>query len=332
MSHFASPGFLWLLLALPVLFFVRGGAGGAPALRYPSASVIRDVGRPARARFGWLPRALRVAALGLFIVALARPQARRATEHVEASGVDLVLAVDVSGSMEALDMQRAGQPASRVEAVKDVVARFVAARPNDRIGLVAFAGAPYLMSPLTLDHDWLAQNLHRLRTGTIEDGTAIGSALATGVNRLRGTDARSKVIVLLTDGVNNAGAVQPTLAAEAARALGIRVYTIGVGVDGDAPVPVTDAHGQTRVAMAHVDVDEATLRAIAQTTGGRFFRARDTASLSRVYAEIDGMEKTRRSLERFERREERFAAVALPGLLLLALELCLGATLFRRIP
>jgi Ca-activated chloride channel family protein len=330
--HFASPRLLWLLALLPLLFFVRGRRGGAAAVRYPSTAVVREVGRAARARFGWVPQVLRVAGLALLVVGLARPQVVHAHQRVEASGVDLMLAVDVSGSMEALDMQRGGAPESRVDAVKDVVARFVAARPNDRIGLVAFAGGPYLVSPLTLDHDWLARNLARLRTGLVEDGTAIGSALATSVNRLRASDAKSKVVVLLTDGVNNAGSVQPRVAAEAARALGVRVYTIGVGSTGRAPVPVRADDGTTRVVMADVDIDEASLQSIADTTGGRYFRATDTESLARVYAAIDALERTPRTIERFEQRQERFAGFVGPGLLLLAFEVLLRATLFRRIP
>lgn len=332
MIEFANPELLWLLALLPLWLIVRGRRGGAPSVRYSSVQIARGATRAARARLGrWLPL-LRVPAAALLILALARPQVGHATTRVDASGVDLMLALDVSGSMEALDMQRAGAPASRIDVVKDVVARFVAARPNDRIGLVAFAGAPYLVSPLTLDHDWLLENLERIDTGMVEDGTAIGSALATSVERLREQDAASKVVVLLTDGVNNAGSVQPTMAAEAARALGVEVHTVGVGAEGRAPIPVTDESGRTRVAMMDVDVDEETLRGIADATGGRYFRATDTASLEDVYARIDRMERTERSIERFESYEERFALFLLPGLALLALELLVAGIFFRRVP
>lgn len=332
MIEFANPELLWLLSLLPVWLIVRGRRGGAPSVRYSSVRIAREATRPARARFGrWLPL-LRVPAAALLIVALARPQVGHATTRVDVSGVDLMLALDVSGSMEALDMQHTGAPASRIDVVKDVVARFVAARPNDRIGLVAFAGAPYLVSPLTLDHDWLLENLDRIDTGMVEDGTAIGSALATSVERLREQDAVSKVVVLLTDGVNNAGSVQPSMAAEAARALGIEVHTVGVGAEGQAPIPVTDESGRTRIAMMDVDVDEETLRGIAEATGGRFFRATDTASLEDVYARIDRMERTERSIERFESYEERFAPFLLGGLALLALELLIAGIFFRRVP
>jgi Ca-activated chloride channel family protein len=216
--------------------------------------------------------------------------------------------------------------------VKSVVSKFIDARPNDRMGMIAFAGRPYLVSPLTLDHDWLQKNLERVTIGTTEDGTAIGSALASAVNRLRHSDAKSKVVVLLTDGVNNAGSVSPELAAQAAAALGVRVYTIAVGAEGRAPIPVVDDLGRQRIVMGQVEVDEQSLRKIAATTGGAFFRATDTDSLEAIYRRIDGLEKTKREVSRFERKEEKFAWVAFPGLALLLAEVGLGATVLRRIP
>ncbi len=275
---------------------------------------------------------LRMAAASLLIIALARPQLGHAETRVNASGIDILLGIDVSSSMEALDMGDEQQARSRIEAVKEVVARFIEARPNDRIGLVAFAGAPYLLSPLTLDHDWLLANLDRLETGLVEDGTAIGSALATSVDRLGDEEAESRIAVLLTDGVNNAGTVQPSMAAELAKSMGVEVYTIGVGVDGEARIPVTDEDGRTRIVTADVEVDEETLRHIADTTGGRFFRATDDESLAAVYAEIDRMETTTRTIERFESYDERFALFLFPGLALIGLELLLALGLRRRIP
>jgi Ca-activated chloride channel family protein len=251
---------------------------------------------------------------------------------VEASGVDLVLAVDVSGSMQALDLTEGDQPRSRLEVVKSVVARFIKSRPNDRIALVAFSGEPYLMSPLTLDHDWLLQNLERLQPGMIKDGTAIGSALAASVNRLRDQPAKSKLVVLLTDGQNNAGAIAPPLAAQAARAFGIKVYTIGVGARGEAAMPITDEHGNTRMVMTKVDVDEGLLKGVAATTGGSFYRATDASSLQRIYGAIDRMEKTTRTLKKYEHHDERFAWLVFPGVVLLAGEIGLGLTRFKRIP
>jgi Ca-activated chloride channel family protein len=213
-----------------------------------------------------------------------------------------------------------------------VVAKFIEARPNDRIGLVAFAGAPYLVSPLTLDHDWLQQNLDRVVTGSVEDGTAIGSAIATCVNRLRATPAKSKVVVLLTDGMNNAGKISPAAAAEAAKALGVKVYTIAAGVRGEAPVPVKDNFGNTRLVMAKVDVDEETLQNIAAETSGKFYRATDTDSLKQIYAEINRLEKTTRTVPQFERYQEMNAWALIPALGVLGLVVGLEQTRYRRLP
>src|SRR5262249_21215758 len=205
---------------------------------------------------------------------------------VHREGVDVMLAVDVSGSMLAEDFQLDGRRASRFEAVKDVVRQFVSARPQDRIGLVLFAARPYTQAPLTLDHGWLLQNLARARVGMIEDGTAVGSALAAASNRLRASTAPSKFVVLLTDGQSNAGNITPQTAAEAAAALGIKVYTVGAGSRGMAPFPVQDFFGNTVYRPMQVDIDEPTLEEIAKTTGGRFFPATDSERLHQVYAEI----------------------------------------------
>lgn len=332
MIRFAQPELLWLLLLLPVIALWRGRKGAVAAVEYSSADAAREVARETKSRVGrWLP-ALRLLAAALVIVAIARPQLGRGGAEVEASGVDLVLALDVSGSMQALDFTMNGQRVDRLQVVKSVVSKFIEARPDDRIGLVAFAGAPYLISPLTLDHGWLEQNLERVQIGSVEDGTAIGSAIASSVNRLRAQPSKSKIVVLLTDGVNNAGQVSPEIAAEAAKALGVKVYTIGAGAKGEAPVPVKDAFGQQRLVMAKVDVDEATLSKIAQETGGKFFRATDTDSLKNIYAEIDRLEKTTRTVKKFERHTELFAWAVGPALLLLAAGLGLEQTRFRRLP
>lgn len=332
MITFAHPELLWLLAALPLWLVLRGRVGGAPALRYSSAQLAKEAARAPRRRWLRFVPLLRVVAAALLVLALARPQRGHAETRVDANGIDIFLAVDVSTSMEALDMGADGAPRSRLESVKDVVARFIEARPNDRIGLVAFAGAPYLMSPLTLDHDWLLSNLDRLETGLVEDGTAIGAALASSVRRLSDEEAESRVVILLTDGMNNAGSIQPSMAAEAARTMGVEVHTVGVGVAGEARVPVTDRTGRTRMVTADVEVDEESLRHIADTTGGRFFRATDDASLAAVYAEIDRMEATPRSIERFESFDERFALFLIPALALIGAELLLGAFLRRRVP
>jgi Ca-activated chloride channel homolog len=332
MIQFLYPSVLWLLALLPLLALLRGRRGPVAAVKYSSADIARQVARETRSRTGRWLAPLNLLALACIIVALARPQFGRSTSTVEASGVDMILALDCSGSMEALDFKLDGRQASRLDIVKTVVSKFIDARPNDRIGLVGFAGAPYLVSPLTLDHDWLQQNLDRVQIGTVEDGTAIGSALAASVNRLRDQPGKSKIVVLLTDGQNNAGRVIPETAAQAAHALGIKVYTIGAGARGEAPVPVTDAFGNKRLAMAKVDVDEVTLKKIADETGGQFFRATDTESLQSTYAAIDRLEKTTHELKKFEHHSELFAFAILPAIGLLGLSFGLGQTRFRRLP
>jgi len=332
MIRFLYPAFLWLLALLPLLAMWRGRKGRVAAVEYSNVEIARAVARETRSRPARWTTALRLFVATLLIVGLARPQWGRGRTQVQASGVDLMLALDVSGSMEALDFNLGGQPASRVEVVKSVVSKFIEARPDDRIGMIAFAGAPYLVSPLTLDHDWLKQNLERVRIGLVEDSTAIGSAIAACVNRLRDQPSKSKIIVLLTDGVNNAGKVSPQTAAEAARAMGVKVYTIAAGTRGEAPVPVKDEFGNRRIVMAKVDVDEDTLKKIADETGGKFFRATDTDSLTKIYAEIDRMEKTNHSVKKFEKYHELFAFAVVPGMLLLGLTLGLEQTRFRRLP
>jgi Ca-activated chloride channel family protein len=234
--------------------------------------------------------------------------------------------------MQAMDFKVDGQPANRIDIVKTIVAKFIEDRPNDRIGIVAFAGAPYLVSPLTLDHDWLEQNLSRVQTAGVEDGTAIGSAIATCVNRLRDTPAKSKVVVLLTDGMNNSGKISPIAAAEAAKALGVKVYTIAAGVRGDAPVPVKDNFGNTQLVMSKVDVDEETLQKIAAETGGKFYRATDTDSLKHIYSEINSLEKSTQTVHKFEHYQDLFAWALIPALGVLGLTVGLEQTRYRRLP
>jgi Ca-activated chloride channel family protein len=330
--RFANPALLWLLALLPLLAATRGSVGQAAALLYPSADLVRAVGRTVTARAGRARFFLRLLALGLIIVAVARPQQGLGTAEIETNGIDIVLAIDVSGSMRALDFKLDGKPVDRIQVVKSVVHRFIDARPDDRLGMVGFAGRPYLVSPLTLDHDWLTQNLDRVRIGLIEDGTAIGSAIVASVNRLREQKAKSKVVILLTDGVNNAGKVAPVTAAEAARALGIKIYTIAAGTQGEAPMPVTDRYGNERVVMAPVDVDEDTLRKVAETTDGAFFRATDTETLEQIYGQIDQLERTTETVKRYEQYRELYRWPLAAGLLVLALELLLVETRWRTLP
>ena len=329
---FQDPQMLWLLCALPCLLLLHARRGRRAAIRFASVEPARALSSPAKRKLGWLRLPLSVLTFGALIVGLARPQLVNEQTQIKASGTDLVLAVDVSSSMDAQDMQVDGARADRLAAVKTVVERFIAERPNDRIGLIAFAGAPYLVSPPTLDHDWLQQNLARLHTGLVQDGTAIGSALTASVNRLRHEDAKSKTVILLTDGMNNAGKVQPSLAAQAAAAEHVKVYTIGVGSEGRALTPVKDDNGNQRMVMTEVDVDEDSLRQIAAATGGSFFRATDTESLRRVYADIDAMEQTTRSIDRRVRFEERFQLPVLVGLGLLALSFITTLALTPRLP
>jgi len=332
MIHFLDPHFLWLLLLLPVIAFWLGRRGRVAGVEYSSASVAREVARETRSRAGRILVLLPLFAAAFFIIGLARPQLRNGTTIVEASGVDIMLAVDVSGSMQSLDYRVNGKPTSRVDTVRAAVAKFIDARPDDRLGLIEFSAEPYLISPLTLDHDWLHQGLERVNTGTIPDGTAIGDAIAMGVNRLREQPSKSKVMVLLTDGCNNMGKLSPLLAAEAAKALGIKIYTIGAGIRGNAPFPMKDDFGNTRIVMVPSDVDEDTLGKIARMTGGQFFRATDTEKLDDTYAQIDRLEKTTHTVKKYEHVSELFAWAVMPGLLVLGTSFWLEQTRFRRLP
>jgi len=332
MTRFLQPEWFWLLSLLPVVMFWRGRRGPVAAIEYSDVSLARGVARNSRSRIGRFIWLLPLLAGALMIVALARPQRGHSRTEVTANGIDIVLALDVSGSMQALDFLIDGRRQNRIDVVKSVVAKFIDERTDDRIGIIAFAGAPYLISPITLDHDWLQQNLERITIGGTDDGTAIGSAIAASVNRLRATTAKSKVVVLLTDGVNNTGKISPIAAAEAAKALGVKVYTIGVGVRGKAPIPVRDQNGNMRVVMAQVDVDEKTLQTIANETGGKFYRATDTDSLQKIYEQINQYEKTAQTVQKFERYDELYAFALIPALGILGLSSLLQQTRYRRLP
>ena len=332
MLHFLQPEWLWLLALLPLVMLWRGRRGPVAAIEFSDVGIAREVVRSTRSRPGgwfWLMPLL---AAALMIVGLARPQRGHSRTEVTANGIDIVLGLDVSGSMQALDFEIDGQRVNRIEVVKSVVSKFIEQRPNDRIGLIAFAGVPYLVSPLTLDHDWLQQNLERVAVGTGADGTAIGMAIASSVNRLRATNAKSKVVILLTDGMNNTGKISPLAAAEAAKALGMKIYTIAVGVRGRAPLPVKDEAGNTRVVMAKVDVDEKTLQTIAEQTGGNFYRATDTESLQKIYERINQLEKTAQSVQKFERYDELYAWALIPAFMILSFAALLQQTRYRRLP
>jgi Ca-activated chloride channel family protein len=328
---FAHPWVLLFLLALPLLAWLRGRRGSAPAVVFSSVEPLRSVGRLRKSRAGALLTSLLFAALAFFIIALARPQQGKEMSQVQASGVDIMLALDVSRSMLAEDFTIGSERANRLEAVKQVTEKFIEGRPNDRIGIVAFAGRPYLVSPLTLDHDWLLQNLERLRVGLVEDGTAIGSAIASSANRLKARESKSKMILLLTDGDNNSGKVTPETAAEAARALGIKIYAIGAGTRGYAPVPIP-MYGQTVYRNVKVEVDEETLKKIAHIANGQFYRATDSKSLEQIYKQIDALERSVVETRRYTRYRDLFAWFLVPGFALLTLQMVLGQTALRRLP
>jgi Ca-activated chloride channel family protein len=292
---------------------------------------LKQVSKTSRSRAGALLHSLRWLALALLIFALARPQKAQTETSVRASGVDIVIALDLSTSMESEDFTIRGQRVNRLTVAKDTIAKFIERRPSDRIGLVAFAGRAYIAAPLTLDHQFLQANLERLQLRTIEDGTAIGSGLSAAINRLRDIESKSKIVILMTDGQNNAGKVPPVTAAEAAKALGMKVYTIGVGIRGYAPYPVM-VFGQKTYRQVQVDIDEETLTAVAEKTGGKYFRADSTDTLRKIYAEIDQFEKSEAVVKKFVRRTELFHWFAVPGALLLLLEVLLANTIWRRLP
>lgn len=325
---FAHPYLLLLLLALPVLAWLQGRRGTRSAFLYSSLGLVKDVARDSRSRAGSILAALRWLALALLLVAFARPQQTESETSVTASGVDIVMALDLSSSMESEDLQL-GE--NRLTLAKAVSKTFIARRPNDRIGLVAFAGKAYIAAPLTLDHDFLLANLERLQLRTIEDGTAIGSGLSASVNRLRDVKSKSKIVILLTDGQNNAGTVSPLTAAEAAQSLHMKVYTIGVGVRGMSKLPYLML-GRKMYRDVPVDIDEPTLQAIADRTGGKYYRADSPDTLKKIFSEIDQLEKTEVEMKKFVRRYELFHWFVLPGLGLLLLELLLGNTVWRKLP
>jgi Ca-activated chloride channel homolog len=333
MIHFLQPQWLWLLTLLPLVMLMRGRRGPVAAVEFSDVGLAREVARSSRARIGRWVWLFAVLAGALMIVGLARPQRAHSRTEVTANGIDIMLGLDVSGSMQALDFQVDGQRVNRIAVVKSVVSKFIEERPSDRIGLIAFAAAPYLVSPLTLDHDWLQQNLERVSTAVAgDDGTAIGSAIAAAVNRLRSSNAKSKIVVLLTDGMNNTGKISPIAAAEAAQAMGVKVYTIGVGVRGMAPIPVRDQAGNMHLIMDKVDVDEQTLQAVASTTGGKFYRATDTDSLEKIYEQINRLEKTAHTVQKFEHVEELYSWALIPAAAILGFGLLLQHTRFRRLP
>ena len=328
---FHDPWLLTLLLLVPVWLWRqrrlarRGGLQFSSVLPAQGAESVWSQIGPG------LLTALRGLALVLMVVALARPQLGRSESRVKTEGIDIVLVVDISGSMQAMDYEQNGRRVSRIAVVKDVVREFIRARPNDRIGLVVFGTHAYVASPLTLDHDWLDRNLDRVKIGLVEGNTAIGAGIGTGVNRLRDTKTKSKVVVLLTDGGENVPNPPAREAAKAAKEFGVRVYTIGAGSNTQQPVPVADEQGRL-LGYITADLDEGLLKDVATTTGGRYFRAADTAALKETYAQIDKMEKHAIETVKYEEWTELFHWFLLPGLGCLLLAVTLENTRLRRLP
>lgn len=326
--NFENPARLWLLLVpllLLALYLYRELAERRPHLRVSTAAPWLQGGRSPLAALRHLPMALRTAALCLIVIALARPRSLSEIEKIDTEGIDIVFAMDVSTSMLARDFNP-----DRISAAKDIAIEFIAQRPSDRMGIVVFAGESYTQCPLTTDRATLINLMKEVQTDLIEDGTAIGNGLATAVARMMDSDAPSRVVILLTDGVNNSGEVAPQTAAEIARTYGIRVYTIGVGANGMAPYPVMTPWG-VEIQNVQVEIDEELLKSISGTTGGRYFRATDNTKLAEIYSEINKMERARTSVDSFPVYKELFGRFGLAALVCLLLELIVGL-LIRRMP
>ena len=326
--EFAQPG--WLLLLPAVLLFGlfdRWRNRRRVGLRYPSVAAARLAPKSVWTRLRWLPTFLRVTALALGVIALARPQKRNELRQRYAEGVDIMMVLDTSTSMRAQDFKP-----NRFEAAREVGADFIKGRTSDRIGLVVFAAKAFTQSPLTLDYDFLQTMLSEVEVGAIEDGTAIGTALTVSVNRLKETEAKSKVVILLTDGQNNRGEIDPVTAAEVAKAMGIRVYAIGLGTYGEAPVMIDHPLVGRQQRMMPVEIDEDMLRSVASETGGRYYRATDKQALRRIYDEIGQLEKTKIEEQVYTDYDEKYAVFLFPAFLLILLEVLLASTRLKRIP
>jgi len=337
---FAQPWFLLLLLAIPLLAWFRGKSGPAAALTFSSTSSLRSLGKTSAARVGKFLRALFLVSLALLAIAMARPQLGKSLTQVEASGIDIMLALDVSGSMLTKDFTIGGEQATRIDAIREVTRKFIEGRPNDRIGIIAFASRPYVVSPMTLDHDWLLKNLDRLKIGLVEDGTAIGSGISAAANRLTDKRSKSRAIVLLTDGENNTGKIPPNTAAEAIKALKIHFYAIGAGINGIAPTPVfnqngkpvTDMFGNIMYQNQRVHFNEAGLKEVAKIADGQFYRATDTKSLEQIFSDIDKLEKTTVSVKKYQQYRDLFPVCIATGLGLLFAQLLLSQTVWKKLP
>ena len=325
---FAYPWILYFLIlvpALPVWYWIKGKQR-QPSITYSSLKVFKEIPASWREKFRHLPVILRTLALFLLIVALARPQSYNSGENIYTEGIDIAMVLDISGSMLAEDLKP-----NRIEAAKQVIDNFISNRTSDRIGLVIFARQAFTQCPLTIDYGVLRHLLSKVEPGMIEDGTAIGNAIADGVNRLKDGKAKSKIIILLTDGMNNAGEIDPLTAAQIAKTFGIRIYTVGVGAKGEAPYPVQTPFG-VRYQMIPADIDEGMLQQIADITGGAYFRATDTKALKEIYDKIDRLEKSRVEVTSYRQAKELFYNWLGAGLVLIFLEIGISQTIFRKVP
>ena len=326
---FANPTYLYLLLLLiPMIgWYIYKLSKSQASLQVSSTEVFDAPGTSSwKIWLRHVPFILRTLAIAILIVILARPQSTNSWQNSSTEGIDIVLAMDISTSMLAQDLKP-----NRLEASKDVASSFINGRPNDNIGLVVFAAESFTQCPLPTDHTVLLNLFKDIQPGIIQDGTAIGLGLANAVSRIKDSQAKSKVIILLTDGVNNTGEIAPVTAAEIAKTFGIRVYTIGVGTQGEAPYPFQTAFG-IQYQNVPVEIDEQTLKQMAATTGGQYFRATDNASLKEIYSEIDKMEKTKISVQEFSKKQEEYKNWAILIFVLLLLELFLRNTVLKSIP
>lgn len=326
---------LWIFILIPLIFIlleVMRKRQRPPSLRIPSKELISGLPVTFKMRLYLTPWYLRLLAVGLFCVALAGPQKILKESIHRTQGIDMVLAIDASGSMAGEDFKIAGQRMNRLTVVKTAVNDFIDARADDRMGLVAFSGKAYTVSPLTLDHAWLKANLERIQLNMMEDGTAIGSAIMTSLSRLKKSQAKTRIVILLTDGMNNAGKIDPVTAAQTAHTLDVRIYTIGAGTRGLVPYPVRDLWGRKFYQNQRTDIDEVTLKKIAELTGGKYFRATDTESLRKIYQEIDALEKTVIEQTGYQEYDELFPGFLIAGLVILFLELMLSNSFLLKVP
>ena len=329
---FHTPVFLLLIPVVTAVVWYAARKDRGAGFKFPSEELAAGARPSLKAFLSSKLFYLRMAAAVLAVLALARPQSPVADSRIETEGIDIVLCVDSSTSMLAEDFKINGVRQSRVDVVKDVVRDFIRGRKDDRLAIVTFAARAYTVCPLTLDQGWLLSNLDRIRAGMVEDGTAIGSGIAASLNRLRNSKARSKVVILLTDGRNNMGDISPLTAAEAAKALKVKVYTIGAGSKGPIPYPVRDLFGNKAYQQVEADLDEDLLTKIAAATNAKYYRATDTESLRAIYREIDALEKTPIEDKGYQEYDELFPRFLVPALVLLLLEIALNNTVLRRIP